>query len=189
MKQGCREVTAGNTRLMQTLTLYAANDAKASYALDLGPEVVRLLDPAGNVVAMFGRAECSTKISLPSKSPRRETIGIETTANGFVQLRPTPGALQSLNQYLGREPSAGGGALEAPPPLPEKLAPARSYFRDLMVGLVILLIGIGLVIGGLLELGRGPLGWALLIVGVLLALIGAGWIFEANLARGRDRSV
>lgn len=173
---------------MPTLTLSAASDSGGSFALDLGPDLVRLLNPDGNVVAMFARADARTKIVLPSKSPPRETLGVRDDSNSLVDLRATPEALEALCAYLGtrhvdvEEQDAAAHPVGSPT---TSVSPARSYTRDLSIGATILLVGLALGIVGILEIGRGLLGWLLVGAGALVALIGLGWIVEAQRSRQR----
>ncbi len=169
---------------MPTLTLSEAGNALASYALDLGDDVVRLVNPNGKVVVMFDRSESQTRIRLPAKTPAQNTIGVRGDDGAFVELHSEPAAVAALRQYLG---------VSAAEYVPSQTAPSipsrhRSFARDLTIGSIIVLMGLGLSIVGVLELGRGLMGWLLLGVGALVMLMGGGWIFEANLARERSES-
>jgi hypothetical protein len=169
---------------MPTLTLKEANAARASFALDLGTEVVRLLNPEGNVIAMFPKSEASEKILLPSKSPRRETIGVRIATDQLVQLDSSVQAITALRSYLGKQ--AAVDTTETPVPSSQSGGVAPSHLRELAIGVIIILVGAGLCILGLLELGRGFLGWALMIIGFVVGIIGLGWLYQLFQAAGRQ---
>ena len=128
---------------MPEVTLTPAKKGETgTWRLSLGDDQSRLFDPQGNLVTEFAKAAAEQKILLPSFSENRKNISIWVSNDKIILFQPDKEALAAIKGYF-NSALAGAG--------PEAIAVLkRSGYRNLAIGVIATIAGVGLTVGSMM---------------------------------------